>query len=142
MRSAVLSKEERKGRLDTSFKSTEPSLTRQDHKDSVDINKIVKAYGVGNTDPIAPGTYGDFTDVHDFQTAQQAIIDAEEAFMTLPSVYRAEFDNDPGKFLAWYDQADEDALREKGLLNDPAPEEPPINVNVVNAPPEEPPEAA
>lgn len=77
------------------------SLTEQSFKDESDANILVSRFQkTGDTSMFrdeAFATYGDFTGCYDMQSALQAVIDAEEAFASLPSKIRKEFDNDPLK---------------------------------------------
>lgn len=85
---------------------TEPSATLQSFKDDADINCIIARYE--NTgvlvDPTVPvsriPSYGDFSEMPDFQTAQNVIIAAKNAFDTLSAKIRERFHNDPA---AYYD---------------------------------------
>lgn len=79
----------------------DPSLTVQSDMEDADINVIVRRFGV--TGELVGGvrlpSYADYDQVFDFRTAQQALIDARDAFMELPARLRARFDNDPQQFL-------------------------------------------
>ena len=69
------------------------------------------------------GEYADVTGTLDFHAAQNAVIAAAEAFMSLPARVRAKFANDPGAFLAFVeDPENEDEMREIGLLPPAKPE--------------------
>lgn len=85
----------------TDQNSNAVSLTEQSFKDESDANILVSRFQkTGDTSMFrdeAFATYGDFTGCYDMQTALQAIIDAEEAFASLPAKIRKEFDNDPLK---------------------------------------------
>lgn len=81
----------------------EATLTQQHPKDECDINTIVDRFlrtGVMPENVRMP-TYGDFTQVIDFQGALNAIISAENSFMEMPASVRARFANDPGAFVAF-----------------------------------------
>lgn len=81
----------------------------------------------------APGFYGDFTGVEDYHTNLERIRKADESFMTLPAKIRKEFDNDPGKLLAFLsDESNREKAIELGILEKPAP------VTVEPEPPAEP----
>lgn len=54
----------------------------------------------------------------DFASAMGFVRRAQEAFMELDPLIREQFDNDPGRFLAWYDQQSDEALDELGLLSE------------------------
>lgn len=95
--------------------------THQSAKDECDINVIMARWEksriiehVSRTG----GSYGDFLDVpQDFHAAMQQVIEAEEAFSSLPSSIRKRFANDPGAFLEFVgDPANENEMRSMGLL--------------------------
>ena len=94
--------------------------TQQNFAKDCDINEIMKRYE--KTGLVAhvnrfQGSYGDVTGALDFHSAQNAVIAATEAFMTLPARIRQKFANDPGAFLAFVeDPANEDKMRDMGLL--------------------------
>lgn len=81
--------------------SDSPSLAQQHFRDETDINVMVQRFqrtGVPESPPSFPGVQ-DFTDVHDFRSAMQAVIDADRAFASLPSSVRERFMNDPARLL-------------------------------------------
>src|SRR5580765_5072286 len=65
----------------------EKSLTQQHFKDECDINEIVRRFGLTGKLPenVKAPQYGDFTGLSDYQTALNAVIAADEAFMELPA---------------------------------------------------------
>lgn len=82
------------------------SLTKQSFKDECDINNILKKYQ--NTGLIthvqeARSGYGDFTAVTDYQSALNAVLEAQDAFLELPAQIRERFNNDPTEFVAFID---------------------------------------
>lgn len=91
------------------------SLTVQDDVQRSDINFIVHQFGVTGELPygrIAPMT-GDFTQYpDDYQSAQNLILEANQAFAALPSGDREYFKNDPGNYLAFIDNPEN---REKAI---------------------------
>lgn len=80
-----------------------PSRTQQHFAEEVDINTIVKRFGLTGELPsgVPHVLQGDFTNVVDFQSAMDIVVRAREAFMEQPASVRARFDNDPQKFLAF-----------------------------------------
>ena len=102
----------------------EKSLSKQEFKDECDINIIMKKYGPREMVPLG-GTrqpmFGDFTQVVDYASAMEQTQDAYEQFMELPAELRAMHDNDPQRFIDWFDAADEEALRNAGLIVEPPP---------------------
>lgn len=94
------------------------SLTQQHQAEEADINTIVRRFGVTGHLPESarPVFFGDFDDVFDFQSAQNAVIAADRAFMALPADLRARFANDPQKFVEFCsDEANVEELRKLGL---------------------------
>lgn len=76
---------------------------RQEAKESVDINNIIKRYT--NGDPFAldkvKTTYGDFTNTpKDIVSAMAMIQERKEAFIRLPLEVREAYNHDPEQFIA------------------------------------------
>lgn len=103
-------------------------VTKQSHKDECDIHRILRQYqrtGIITHVQSARPTYGDLPDAMDYQTSLHVIMEANEAFAALPSSVRERFANDPGQFLAAFeDPSQAEYLREMGFLK-PVPSEPP-----------------
>lgn len=94
------------------------SFTVQSQAADADINTIVKRFGITGELPqgLRPPTFEDFSEVVDFHTAQQAIVEAREAFMQMPADVRARFHNDPGEFVQFCsDEANLPEMRKLGL---------------------------
>lgn len=114
-----------------------PSMTKTDMQRSCDVNNIMKKFE--KTGLVAhvnkrEGQYGEFAET-DFHEAMNTVIKAEEMFMELPAKVRAEFGNDPGKFLDFATNPEnEEGMREYGLL-------PPKRSEEAPEAPQEPPEA-
>lgn len=98
---------------------TEPSLTKQAMGAETDINNIMRKYekdGIITHLAKHQGQYGDFSEVVDYHTALNTMIEADDAFASLPSRIRGEFNNDPGKFLDFvHDPKNIDKMVEMGL---------------------------
>ena len=98
----------------------EKGRTQQNFVKECDINTLMAQYeknGIIDHFNRYKGEYADVTGTLDFHAAQNAVIAAGEAFMSLPARVRAKFANDPGAFLAFVeDSANEDEMRELGLL--------------------------
>ena len=81
------------------------SRTQVHHKDACNVNAIVRrAKSTGVLPPALDfrrARYGDFTDVNDFQTACDRVIDAQNAFARLPAKIRKRFNNDPKQLLSF-----------------------------------------
>ena len=108
------------------------SRTHQSFKEETDINNIMRKYrDTGLVEHVNShrGDYGDFTNTPaDYHEALNQVIAADAMFLTLPADLRARFNNDPGAFLAFTeDPANEDAMRDLGLLpSERAAEQPPV----------------
>lgn len=117
-----------------------PSRTLQSEAAACDINLIMKKYektGMITHVRKTSGFYGDVSEVTDYHSAANFVAVAHESFMSLPSSVRERFKNDPGEFLAFVeDPKNADELIEMGLRSRPAPESPPVKVEVTNPAPE------
>jgi phage internal scaffolding protein len=98
----------------------EPTRAQQHHKDECDINVILERFGKTGQVPVnaISGTYGDFSGVHDYHTAMNALIAAETEFAALPAQLRSKFANDPANLVQFLDNPENRAEAEKlGLVN-------------------------
>lgn len=109
------------------------SLAVQSAKDEVDINTIVKRFGLTGQlpDAVAAPTYGDFVGVKDYHSAMNAVAKANEAFEEMPAEVRARFGNDPGAFVDFCSDEKNRAEAEKLGLVVPKP---PVVVEPAPAP--------
>lgn len=116
------------------------SMTRQEFQDECDVNILMAKYEKQGL-PFGPNSmrepmYYDFTIMPtDLQSAMNIMMDAEEAFMSLPAKARLEFGNDPVQFVEFASKSSSlDKMREWGLAPPaPAPKEP-LEVRVVPDP--------
>lgn len=123
---------------ETGLVCLDPSRAKQEFKEETDINTIVERFGLTGELP-DPGSVkapleGDFHEVYDFQSAMNVVRAAEEAFEAMPAEVRAEFNNDPARFMDFFHNPENRARAEKlGLVvprETPAPPEP-VAVRVV-----------
>lgn len=86
---------------DTSIHTGSDSRVQQQYANEVDVNTIMKRYGITATAPLGPatGVYGDFTDIEDYESAVERIRGAEARFMALPAAVRERFGNNPGELI-------------------------------------------
>jgi len=113
---------------ETGLECKDPSLADQSAKEEVDINEIVRRFGLTGQLPanVRIPQYGDFTGINDYQEALNAIDAADEAFMSLPADVRKRFDNDPGAFVDFCsDENNREEMEKMGLLKEPKREETP-----------------
>lgn len=85
------------------------SLTKQSFQTECDINHIVKNNAL--VAPLTPQQYQalnfqDLGNAVDYHTAKNYLIEAENSFMSLSADIRARFQNDPGQFLDFVQNAD------------------------------------
>lgn len=96
------------------------SETRQEFAKETDINTIMKRYEkTGQITHLASRIpwYGDATEITDYKSAWDAVIQAQEAFEELPARIREKFENDPQKLIeALQDPQQEEKLVELGVL--------------------------
>lgn len=109
-----------------SIKFTQPTMTKQSHKQECDINVIMGKYqktGVINHLKNYGPEYGEYSAI-DFQEAMQLIASGKSMFEELPSQARKYFNNDPSEFMrAFQNGGNEETFRELGLLGPkPVPE--------------------
>ena len=125
------------------YKNDDPSMTQQQFKDEADINNIMARYQKTGVlvDPLTQSTrkpmFDDFSELGDFRDHQQAVIDAQEMFMQLPSRLRARFGNDPAELFQWLsNSANKDEAIELGLMSKPSEMTPemPLNGEVSSEP--------
>lgn len=103
---------------ETALECKDVSLAVQSQADEADINTIVRNFGLTGKVPENPRvpSFGDFSEVFDYQSAMNAIIEVNSGFMELPAEVRARFDNDPQKLLLFADNpANLEEMRKLGL---------------------------
>lgn len=107
-------------------------FTVQSEKDNCDINFILSQYPAEHVfqDPrLLPGAGVeiDLTGLPTYQEAMNVVVQANHAFASLPAEVRERFSNDPGKFLAaWDDPKLEAEMIRLGVRAAPAPADPPL----------------
>lgn len=103
----------------------EPVLTQQHFRQECDINEIVRRFGITGElpEPWAAPRYGDFTQVTDFHSAQNMVLEAQAAFDALPAELRERFGHDPQALLEFLDDGGNRAEAiELGLIPKPKEE--------------------
>lgn len=86
---------------ETGLECLDLSKAQQNQKDESDINNIVRRFGLTGELPLGvrPPQYGDFTSVTDYQTALNAVLEADRVFMMMPYNVRQRFNNSPEEFV-------------------------------------------
>lgn len=114
--------------------------TKQSFSEDADINNVMARWiKTGDMPKQGRPTYGDFSNVDEYQTMLNRIIDAEESFMELSPKIRDRMHNDPANLIKFISNPDnrEEALK-LGLIQAIVPEPDPEPI-VVRMAPEEPP---
>ena len=104
---------------ETGLRCEDVSLAVQDQRDEVDINTIVRRFGLTGQLPedIRAPEYGDFTGVSDYQSALNAVMEADSEFNRMPAELRARFNNDPQLLLEFVsDERNREEAGKLGLL--------------------------
>lgn len=100
----------------------EPSRTKQNLIADADINQLIKRHGLTHVQTnmaSLESVYGQITS-HDLQQSMEKIMQAEEAFMEVPSDIRKQFNNDAGEFIDFATNPDnKEKLIEMGLAPTP-----------------------
>jgi len=102
----------------------DPSLAQQQFKDEVDINVLLERFKVTGQLPqgVVLPSYGDFSAVVDFRSAQEALRRAKDSFMALPASLRERFRNDLQELLEFVsDEKNRDEAVRLGLVPAPSP---------------------
>ena len=98
------------------------TMTKQAHKAETDINQIMAKYiktGILEHANNYSGQYG-FATSDDFTASMQIVQDANDMFSELPAAVRKKFQNDPGQFLDFVqDPENEPQFYDMGLSNSP-----------------------
>jgi len=113
----------------TGLACPEPTLTQQQFRDESEINNIMIQFGRGASLPesFKAPQYGDFTHVTDFQSALEAVRQAEASFMAMPAKLRATFNNDPQLLVEFLgDPANRQQAQDLGLLPADKPDVPAV----------------
>lgn len=97
------------------------SRTSQEYAEEADINTLMARYvktGVIPQYADKQPFYVDADGLPSYQEMQNVIVEAEAAFMALPSAVRERFNNDPARFVAFAtDEKNIDELRSMQLLS-------------------------
>lgn len=114
--------------LESGLNCQDATLTQQHFKEETDINTIVRRFKITGEIPqnIRMPTFQDFTGVWDFQSAMNAVRQAQEAFDAMPADVRTRFHNDPQEFVEFTNHKDNLAeARKLGLVPPEELPEPP-----------------
>lgn len=119
------------GRKSVPLNTGSESYVQQQFKDDCDIHTIINRFtrGLPYRHMAVQPQFGDFSDVQDYQQAQNVVARTKEYFDLLPSDLRARFANNPAEFLRFVnDPANTKEAIELGILQK-APETPVTDVS-------------
>lgn len=123
------------------LKTVGKTLTKQSFANETNINKIMARYKKTGQFPhpdSRTAMYGDFSAVNTYQQAIHKITEADDLFASMPSDLRAQFNNDAGAFLEYYeDPENEDHLVELGMVAAPPTPAEALKPETPTAPPTE-----
>lgn len=107
------------------------TIVQQQFRDEVDINTIVRRFGVTGQMPFGAdaGVYGDFTGISDYESALSMIEGSRSRFNSLPPEVRERFGNDPGRMIEFAQ-----SVSEEEFLAGTQPSPPPVVVPPVEVP--------
>lgn len=116
-------------RIEVVYEDDLPSMTRQEFAEECDINGIMKRYERTGMIPGNPNFVPQYLDLTvtpaNLMDCMNQMIDADQAFMSLPATVRKEFDNDSMRFVEYASNPDNlGRMREWGLAPPEAPPEP------------------
>jgi len=115
-------------RVQTQIKSN--SMTHQSFKDECDLNVILQNYkknGILTHVNHQRGNYENLSQI-DYHAALCQLNEARESFDTLPAEIREDFNNDPGQFIEFVSNPEnENKMREYGFFKEPTE---PISVEI------------
>lgn len=96
------------GRKSVQLNTGSESYVQQQFKDDCDIHTIIDRFtrGLPYRHMVDQPQFGDFSNVQDFQEAQNLIARTTELFESLPSDLRARFSNNPSEFLEFVNNPD------------------------------------
>lgn len=97
-------------------------MTQQHFKQECDVNEIVRRYVQTGDSSLLEGStpvYADVSEIpSDLVAAYDAVGQAEDAFMRLPSEVRKSLDNDPVRLVHWLEDPSNKGVAVKfGLMN-------------------------
>jgi hypothetical protein len=84
----------------TALVCEDETLAQQNFKDETDLNNMIRKYGVLPVNEVNWKEFDATVIPKDYQALQNMLLEADEAFMSLPAEVRKAADNDPTKFLA------------------------------------------
>lgn len=107
-----------KKRIRVATENSQPSMTQQAFAEDCDVNIILDRYmKTGELPKPRQGVYADVSEVPDLTEALQIVQQAQNAFDSLPSKVRYEFQNDPAQLLNFIsDPKNKEKAIELGLI--------------------------
>lgn len=119
---------------------SDPTRAQQQFEEECNINTIVERFGITGQLPqnLQVPLQNEFTEIMDYQSALNKLIEADHAFSQMPAPVRERFGNDAGAFVAFCsDPANLEEARKLGIARPALVRVPqaPIEVVVIPTPP-------
>lgn len=93
----------------TALVCDDETLTQQNFKDDADLNVMIRKYGVLPVQEVNWNEFDSTVIPSDYHQLQNKLIEADQAFMSLPAELRNEVNNDPAELLALISQREAEA---------------------------------
>lgn len=120
-----------KDKIQSPFNTVGDSMTKQSMMAECNINFIIDRFqktGMIEHEKKYEGDYGEFDSI-DFHEAMNIVAEAKSMFETVPSNVRKQFNNDPGEFLNFVrNKENEPEMAKLGLLDPSYALEPEVTI--------------
>lgn len=118
----------------TALVCDDETLTQQNFKDDADLNVMIRKYGVLPVQEVNWNEFDSTVIPADYHQLQNKLIEADQAFMSLPAELRNEVNNDPAELLALISQREAEAkaqakAAEKAAKNEASTQAEPVDAD-------------
>lgn len=118
----------------TALVCDDETLTQQNFKDDADLNVMIRKYGVLPVQEVNWNEFDASVIPLDYHQLQNKLIEADQAFMSLPAELRNEVNNDPAQLLALISQREAEAkaqakAAEKAAKNEASTQAEPVDAD-------------
>lgn len=98
-------------------------LVKTNFKDECDINVIMRKYQKTGQLPLSSrgeGVFGDFSQLGDYQSCMEVVLNTQQQFETLPASLRRRFGHDIERYLEYVNNPDNvKEMTELGMIDKP-----------------------
>lgn len=118
----------------TALVFNDETLTQQNFKDDADLNIMIRKYGVLPVQEVNWNEFDSSVIPQDYHELQNMMLEADQAFMSLPAEIRNEVNNDPAELLAMISQREAEAkaqakAAEKAAKNEASTQAEPVDAD-------------